>query len=78
MWTPDGGYITKAEVVYPPRRVSGGGLWQGAIFLLNLDINDLDETCTYGGHGFTVSKFLIILLCYKLECLLCYIPVRME
>lgn len=62
MWTPDGGYVTKADVPYPPLRVSGGGSWQGATFLLNLDINDLDETCTYGGHGFLVRKFLIITL----------------
>lgn len=68
MWNPDSGYITKTEVAYPPWRVSGSGSWQGAMFLLRLGINDLDDSCTYGSHGFKVRKV------FSSKCLYYFFP----
>lgn len=55
VWTPDDGYITEKQTTYPPWRISGGGEWQAALFLLKFDSNDFVETCSYGGHGFMVA-----------------------
>ncbi|XP_046675367.1 pickpocket protein 28-like [Homalodisca vitripennis] len=54
IWSPDRGFRNKEATNGPPWRTPGGGYGQDAIFLLNLNSQDFDEACFFGGHGFLV------------------------
>jgi hypothetical protein len=54
-WSPDKGYSSRERSSNPPWRMPGEGFGQDVSFILNLNTQDFDNNCFFGGHGFLVS-----------------------